>query len=230
MRLHRFFVSEKINLGAEVVLSDDTLLSQWVRVFRFRNGDQVILLDNSGKEFVAQIVHIGKQEVKLVIVEHRENNYKPKKEVLLFMSMIKKGNFEWVLEKGTEIGVTHFIPVIASRSEKKNINIERGEIILKEAAEQSGKVFLPTLHQPVNFNEAVEMCNTAAIVFEPSGKKYESQDFDHDQVSIFIGPEGGWSDQELVTFKEKKFSILSIGDTVLRAETAALATASLLLL
>lgn len=231
MRLHRFFIDKsEIKEGIVSLPQDHDLTHQWIKVFRYETGDQVILLDNSGVEYVARFLHAGKKEVKLEIVEQRENSYRAKRKVTLCVALIKKDNFETILQKGTELGVTDFIPVLAERSEKKNLNAERAKVILKEASEQSGKATIPMLHEVMKLEEVIEKNDTNGIVFDPSGKKFEKSDIDLDPIVVYIGPEGGWSEKELALFKARNINILSLGDAILRAETAAIAVSSLLLL
>lgn len=231
MRLHRFFVDKThIKEGLITLPCGYEPAHQWTKVFRYETGDRVILLDNSGVEYVAQFLNVGTKEVKLEIVEHHQNTYKPKRKIILCMAIVKKDNFETVLEKCTELGVTDFVPVLAERSEKKNLNIERANKILKEASEQSGKGVMPVLHEIMKLHEALEKFTMDSVAFDPEGKRFESKDFDKDPVVVYIGPEGGWSDDELELFKMRNIHIASLGEAVLRAETAAIAVSSLLLL
>ena len=157
----------------------------------------------------------------------------------LIAALIKKDNFEWIIEKATELGVTGIIPVISERSEKKSLNMERGNKILVEASEQSGRVTLPQLKNPQSLAEVIQSVTQAdeekmnLISIDPEGKPWPKSgfgQFDSKPAGIFVGPEGGWSDRELEMFKEAGIAIYSIGSQVLRAETAAVAVSSLLLL
>ena len=125
MRLHRFFIEQEILESGEIIVADRDLLHQWGKVFRLKTGDRVILFDGMGFDYVSEIVLLDKNEGVLKIVEKIPNENVPKKEIHLFQSIIKKDKFEWVLEKGTELGISHFHPIISERSEKKNINFER---------------------------------------------------------------------------------------------------------
>lgn len=230
MRLHRFFIEQKILESGEVVLADKDLIHQWGKVFRLKMGDRVILFDGSGFDYVEEFVSLDKNKGVLKVVEKIKNENVPKKEIHLFQSVIKKDKFEWVLEKGTELGVSHFHPIISERSEKKNINFERARKIIKEASEQSGRGSLPTLKELVDFKESLNN-NFPSVAFHPAGDQFDRSNFEKEKAfGIFIGPEGGWSDRELEIFKEKGVKILSLGTQILRAETAAVAVPSLFLL
>ena len=147
MKLHYFFVDQELQSGKEVVLEDEELVHQWRNVFRFKSEQQVILLDNSGWEWAAKIVDWGKKSATVAVSEGKKSEAIPKREIVLFTALPKKDNFEWILEKGTELGVSHFVPVVSERVEKKEVNAERCRKIIREAAEQSHHAILPTLHE-----------------------------------------------------------------------------------
>lgn len=230
MRFHRFFIEQEIPESGEIKVADNNLIHQWGKVFRFKAGDQVILFEGTGYDYVSEIISLDKNQGVLKVVEKIQNKNIPKKEIHLFQSIIKKDNFEWVLEKGTELGVSYFHPIISERSEKKNINFERASKIIKEASEQSGRGNLPILGDLIDLKESLSN-DFSSVAFHPAGDKFSKDDFKNEKIiGIFIGPEGGWSDRELEIFKEKGVKVLSLGSQILRAETAAIAVSSLLLL
>lgn len=230
MRLHRFFIEQEIPQSGEVVIADKDLIHQWVKVFRLKTGDKVILFDGTGFDYVSEIVSLSKNESFFKVVEKKLNENIPKKEIHLFQSIIKKDNFEWVLEKGTELGVSCFHPIVSERSEKKNINFERVKKIIKEASEQSGRGSLPILGDLTDLEKSLNN-DFPSIAFHPTGDKFDRDNFEKEKVvGVFIGPEGGWSERELEIFKEKDVKIFSLGPQILRAETAAVSVSSLFLL
>lgn len=229
MRLHRFFVDQKID--KDVLIKDENLINQWLRVFRLKVGDQVILFNDDGFEYESEIVSISKNEIILRVLSKKENFNKSKKEIILFASLIKKDNFEWVVEKCTELGVSKIQPVISERSEKKNLNISRLKIIAKEATEQSGRFKIPEILNPENLEDVVNKIRPDhSLVFDSSGSDFLPQNFELKSYNLFIGPEGGFSSSEIELFKSKNISIFSFGKFALRAETASIAVCSLLLL
>ena len=231
MRLHNFFIEQKIGDRSEITIDDSDLLNQWRHVLRFNTGSTVVLLDNSGFEYLAQFVELTYRGATLSILEKRKNKFLPKKEIFLFQALIKRDKFEWLLEKGTELGISHFRPIITDRSVAKKINIARAKKIVKESAEQSGRGILPSLYEHVKLSELLSMYQFPYIVFDPSGGAWTHRDFEKtNALGILIGPEGGWSDQELALLRNKKIPIISLGTQILRAETAAIAVSSLLLL
>src|SRR4051812_25834623 len=123
MRLHRFFIGQEIQ-GDTAVIHDADLFHQLNNGFRYNVGSEIILLDGSVFEYYSTIVSFARGEISALIIK-KEKAFAPEKEVWLFQSLIKKNNFEWVLEKGTEIGISSFVPIISERSEKKGLNVAR---------------------------------------------------------------------------------------------------------
>jgi 16S rRNA (uracil1498-N3)-methyltransferase len=239
MRLHRFFIDEHLRNKRDITIHNDDVIHQWKDVFRLRAGDQVILLDDSGFEYIAEVVFLAKGKAEVKIIDSAASENIPTKDIWMFASLIKKDNYEWILEKATEIGVAHFVPVISDRTEKKDINMERAYKIVKEASEQSGRGKLPVVHEPIALKEVFEEYSgnqvASYIAFDQSGDSFDASTRDdlrasEDSLGILIGPEGGWSPKELELFKEQDIQIYSLGAQVLRAETAAIVIPGLLLL
>jgi len=233
MRLHNFFIQQKLKdvREGEILVADPEKIHQWLRVFRFGPGDQIVLLDDSGFEFTCKFIAITPGGATLQMVEARENLKTPTQEVFLFQSLIKSDKFEWVLQKGTELGVSRFMPILADHSEKKNLNIERCKKIITEASEQCGRGRLPHFYEVMKLEEAFGQYDAKAVVFHPDAPRFNKTDFVGERrLAVFIGPEGGWSDREMDLFKNKNVPVYSFGSLVLRSETAALAISSLILL
>ncbi len=223
MRLHRFYIEENLRVKDELTLRDDGFIHQLRDVFRLSADDRVILFDGQGIDYIFDIKMLSKKEINLEKVSE-EKSFIPEQKVTLLMSLIKKDNFELVLEKGTELGVTHFVPVVTERTLLKNLNIERAEKIIKEASEQCGRGDLPTLGKIMDI-ETVLREYPDLIAFDITGGKSQVSS-DKSQVEILIGPEGGWSDKELEMFRDKNIKLYKLGNTTLRAETAAIVAVS----
>lgn len=214
-------------MNGEFSVADETLLNQWRNVLRMADGDQAILFDGSGSETLCEFVSLTKKDALLKVLETKKGLV-PEREVTLYMALIKKDNFELVLEKATELGVTHIVPVQMDRSEKKGVNYERAQKIVREAAEQSGRATVPTLGEIID----VEKIPGGVVVFEPRGEISAREFFNMNNTSpiaVCIGPEGGFTGDELASFHARNIPVVSTGSQILRAETAALVALTLAL-
>lgn len=220
MRLHRFYTKDRLAGQDEITLRDDGALHQLRDVFRLTKGDRVIFFDGDGHDYVYEAGVIAKKEASFRFVE-KESNFIPTKKITLYMSLIKKDNFEMVLEKATELGVTHFVPVITERTQSKNLNIERAERIMKEASEQCGRGDVPTIGETQDLGDVIKE-NPDLIIFDMEGDDLSDYKLSTNDYKLLIGPEGGWSDNEIKRFKDQSIKTFKLGDTVLRAETAAI--------
>ena len=240
MRLHRFYINKEI--GKEVHINDKELLHQWLKVFRLKASDRVIVFNGGDSEYEGYFKILAKNEAVLVIDKERKVKKPTDIELYLFQSIIKKDNFELVVEKCTEIGVAAFHPLISERSEKKDLNIGRLNKIAKEAAEQSGKTKLPEIFNPEKLEKAISDFDGELFALDFEGEPLKSNlgclpaQVGHTslaktakRVGILVGPEGGWSDNEKIWFDEKGIKSVSFGSQILRAETAAIVVSALVL-
>ncbi len=232
MKIHRFFVNPKDISGNKAVIADKESLNQLKKVLRISAGDFLILLDGSGKEYLIKVENISKDALAGSVEEVSQNQNEPELKITLFQAIGKKDKFEWVLQKGTEVGISEFIPIITERTEKLGLNRERLEKVLKEAAEQSERGIIPKLGEPESFEEALRnIQGKQAILLNRSGKLikgYLSADLPG-EFGIFVGPEGGFTEKELEIAKNHGAKIISLGKTILRTETAGLIAAAILL-
>lgn len=236
MRLHRFHISEPVGARAELTIADADLVHQIRNVFRLKNGDSVILFDGNGSDYTCRIEAGDKHSITFIVSESSRSRYLPTRQIVLCAAVVKKDTFEWITEKATELGVSEIIPVISERSEKKALNESRLKKIIVEASEQSGRGDIPVLHPVVEMREYVEknsIGGSTAVAFHIDAPIFDRARFtaSHDaKTYIFIGPEGGWSPDELALFHSKNIQLLSLGTQVLRAETAVVSALSLTLL
>lgn len=215
-------------MSGEFSVTDETLLNQWRNVLRMSDGDQAILFDGSGSESLCEFVSLTKKNALLKVLETIKGRV-PVRVVTLYMALIKKDNFELVLEKATELGVSNIIPVQMDRSEKKGVNYERAHKIVREAAEQSGRVTVPILGEIINIDA---IPTEGVVVFEPRGEISAREFFNKyndTPIAVCIGPEGGFTDAELASFHARGVPVVSTGSQILRAETAAVVALTLAL-
>ena len=231
MRLHRFYISEPIGLQKEITIHSVDLVNQIHRVFRLKTGDSVIVFDGSGSDYECTIAGFTKDSVTLDITTSERSPFMPARDVYLCAAVVKKDTFEWIVEKATELGATHIIPVMAERSEKKSLNEKRLQKIAVEASEQSGRGMIPTIQPILALKEAVESLKSTEdielLAFHTDAEAFRRDSLsEHAPIGLFIGPEGGWSLDEIDLFHKNKIPVQCLGNQVLRAETAVIAALS----
>lgn len=225
MRLHRFFTRaplDAVTIEGALILSEAELVHQLRLVLRAKHGDTITLFDGSGREATVQIKALNKDTIETTITSIAEKNAASMRNITLYTSMPKRENFELIAQKVTEIGMTGIVPIISKRTVKTGLNRERVEKIIIEAAEQSGRTTIPMLGDMIPFSTAIAEAQGVKIFFDGSAKPLANGDFENDNISIFIGPEGGWSEDEIALAKTNGAEIRSLGSTTLRAETAAI--------
>jgi 16S rRNA (uracil1498-N3)-methyltransferase len=241
MSSHRFFVPESSFEGELVRLSPEQA-HQVCHVLRLRPGDAVVLLDDSGFEYETALVTVGGHEATCRVTAKRPASGEPKVQLTLFQSLLAREKFEWVLQKGTEVGVTRFVPVRTQRSIVRARRIEEKRLqrwrrILTEAAEQSHRGRIPQLRQELDFAEAasrlrdsdcalIAACGAEALSLRQA---LGSQAKMPSSVTLLIGPEGGFTDAEVTQACEEGAVKIDLGPRVLRTETAAVVAAALIL-
>jgi 16S rRNA (uracil1498-N3)-methyltransferase len=133
--------------------------------------------------------------------------------------------FEWFLEKATEIGIQEITPIICDRSERKVINIDRFDKIILAAMKQSNELYLPKLNPAISFKEFIKQNNDGLQMIahceETDKKTLKSVLQTNQNVTLLIGPEGDFSEKEIALALENKYIAISLGNTRLRTETAA---------
>ncbi len=234
--LHRFFLGAESIHGDQICFPEEQS-RQLERVLRLRAGDRVLVLDGSGTEREVVLRTVGKQAVGTVDA-HRQNVAEPRITVDLYLGILKGSKFETVLQKGTEVGITRFIPVLTARSvptEPSTAKVRRYEAIVREAAEQSRRGSLPAVGDVVAFDEALRTAiRTAPIIL-----LWEDEETEHlmtvplprdpARVALFVGPEGGFTEEEVRVAREIGAQTASLGRRILRAETAGVVGPALLL-
>lgn len=227
MRPHRFIGNFDLT-KKELVVSDRDFINQAKNVLRFRPGDKIILCDSHSNEAIAEFKQLGRFPSKLEISEVYKNQNEPEKYAILYCPVLKKENFELVAQKAVEVGIKEITPVITKRTVKFGLNYERLNKIIKEAAEQSGRGILPKLNEVINFEWAVATAknsNDTNLFFDINERLVDTglrRGF-KSKIGVFVGPEGGWSEEEIEIAKNANFTFASLGKTTLCAETAAIA-------
>jgi 16S rRNA (uracil1498-N3)-methyltransferase len=204
-----------------------------------RLGEHVLLLDNSGRQYEVELTALTAKAAQGIVLASSEGAGEPSVRLVLYQTLIKGQRFDWVLEKGTELGVAGFVPIVSSRavvraSAPAPARMERWRRVIVEAAEQSDRYRLPEVWAPVPFEEAVASATGLRILLwegeqEAAVGDVLAKEEPTDAVSLFIGPEGGFPLEEVEFARQQGVRTVSLGQRILRAETAAIVAVTLVL-
>ncbi len=225
--LKRHYFIGNFNLNSEQIICTDTeIIHQIKDVLRLKDGEEVVLGDGAGKAAMVQIKKIDKKEIIFLVKSFLPISIGNKK-ITLYVALLKRDSFEWLLQKATEVGVDEIVPIISERTIKIGMNEKRWQKIIKEAAEQSQSLVLPELLPIQNLKDALKNKKGAAIFFDAAGVEVKKVKIKDETVSLFIGPEGGWTDKEVMMGQEAGAQLCNLGESIMRAETAATVAAYL---
>ena len=216
MKIHRFIGDFDLSKKELEIAGEEA--QQMIKVLKLKAGEKIDLSDGKGTSAIAHITEIAGKKLKAEI-EQVETAKEPNKQISLYCAVLKKENFELVVQKATECGVSKIIPIITSRTIKTGLNTERLRKIAKEASEQSGRNTIPEINEIENF-EPKKHQKENNYIFDISGEKINN--FEKENINIWIGPEGGWTDEEIRVCQAHNFKIASLGTLTLRGETAAI--------
>lgn len=230
MKIHRFYI-ENIELTHEFWLNEPRLYHQWTRVLRFQAGQQLVLFNELRQERQYEIIKIGDDAVHIKLVTELAPLFATN-DVYLCFSLLKKDKNEWVLQKATELGVNHFVPILSDRTEKTGFDSDRARKIVVEAAEQCGRGDVPRIREPITLESALkELAPQAELYIAEQHSSLHAPVSSPESPSsraVFIGPEGGWSDREKALFQKQQINHLSLSSFTLRAETACITAVAIL--
>lgn len=223
MKIHRFYIGDKFELKHDFWIHDKELINQWSRVLRFRGGQKIVLFDGERTDRLYEITEINNDEAHVKLVTDLNRKF-PAVEVYLFWSLLKKDKNEWVIQKGTELGVSNFVPIISERCDRNEVSssrVDRWRKIAIEASEQSGRSDIPFIREPIKLSKAIDEYKDKIVLIVANEDGNLSKEYDSDKIGVFVGPEGGWSNEELEIFDTNIIKKIKISDFTLRAETAA---------
>lgn len=236
--MQRYFLPSTAWKGNKVIINNDDF-HHMVKVMRFKVGDKIICNKEDGKAALCEINAIYEDFIEGNILEWLEENVELPIHVAIVQGIPKGDKFELVLQKGTELGASSFIPYQSERSisvwddKKVAKKMKRYNKIVKEASEQCHRNKIPTVHAPINKSQLlklIEEYDMCIFAYEEEAKTSSYQSFSRllallqpgQRLLIVIGPEGGISEKEAVLFKEAGFNPVRLGPRILRTETASL--------
>jgi len=232
----RFFCENFKEVG-EITGDDAHHIS---RSLRMAVGEEITVCDTLGNDYICDIVGFGENSVKLNIKETRKSETEPSIKVTLFQCMPKSDKLETVVQKAVELGVEKIVPVLSSRCVSRPDNksakkkAERLRKIAESAAKQSGRGIIPEIGEMLTFGEALKEISAydeAIVFYELGGEPLRSLiDERIESVAILIGPEGGFSCEEIEKANAQGVVSATLGKRILRTETAPLAAITAIML
>ena len=242
--MHRFFVAPRCIDGDMVTLSGG-VARQLSRVLRSQPGDRITVLDDSGQEYLVTLETVSPRQVLGVVSQRLRSEGEPAVSVTLYQGMLKGERFEFVLQKGTELGVSTFVPILSTRTVRRvrgsghtEQRHNRWRRIIMEAAEQSRRGRLPVLERPIDFSAACDAVEGPGVIPWELEQATSLKAFlvlrrtsilAGLSVSVLIGPEGGFTESEIDYARTRGLAPVTLGRRTLRAETAGIAAVTSIL-
>lgn len=238
--MQQIFVNQNVQIDTETVITGEDV-RHLNKVLRMQPGEILRISTHEGDNYLGEITAIDDTQVVLHIIEEVPSTELNQK-IYLFQAIPKGDRMETVIEKAVELGVYEIIPVemkycvVKLDEKKKKKRIERYQTIAETAAKQSKRSIIPTVHDVMTYKEAVEYARNCDVNLVP----YECKEgmaattaamakvTDADSISIIIGPEGGFADEEIDMVSD--MDIISLGKRILRTDTAAIAATTMVML
>lgn len=222
--MHLFYTPD---IKATIYQLNEEESKHCIRVLRLKIGDRVNLIDGKGGFYLAEIISDHPKRTELHIVEAEQEYAKRNHYLHIAVAPTKNiDRFEWFLEKATEIGIDEITPIICDRSERKEVKIDRSNKIIMNAIKQSLKAYHPVLNEQTSFKNFIlsAKADVKYIAHCEEQKKSEIKDSFklHSNYLILIGPEGDFSEIEIELALQNGFVPITLGESRLRTETAAL--------
>ena len=228
--LTRLYLDASLTQDETVELSKDQA-HYLGNVLRKGEGDSVRVFNGQSGEWRTEIAAISKRTAKLTIIEQLREP-KPCPDITLCFAPIRKHRTSFIIEKATELGVRTLQPVITARTQFPKLNIEKTRLQAIEAAEQTERLDVPEIKEPLKLTQMLEDWDGRALIFaDEAGDAFPALNALgtlSGPASILIGPEGGFSPQERELLRSQNFvKPVSLGPRILRADTAALSLLTL---
>ncbi len=233
---HRFFVQRPLSIGLTLAL-DPSQSKQITSVLRLREGDHVDLFNGDDRTYDAVVRSSTRSAVAVEVVDSENGPAPLSPPVWLALALIKADRFEWAIQKATELGIGRIFPmeseqsVISLRVDRAERRLDRWRRIAVEAAEQSGRCTVPEICEPLEYSDivaATSECQPILLWEDESTTPLTLIGLDRRPVLLIVGPEGGFTHDEVEVSRAKGIQLASLGPLVLPAETAAIAAIAML--
>jgi len=238
----RFFVNSKDIFDDNINIKGDDY-KHIKKVLRLKCGEIITLSDGVGNEYTAKIEEFGEGFVHTKIIDSYKNTTEPPIKVTLYQGLPKSDKMDFIIQKSVELGISEIVPVLTERtvvrlnSEKDALKkCERWNRISQEAAKQCNRGIIPRIEIPISFNEAINKAKSKSLSLIPYEKESKSSlkqilkaVGSITEISVFVGPEGGFTEQEIEEAVKLGIKSVTLGSRILRTETAGIAVLSILM-
>lgn len=244
--MHRFYVDKsQININEKKILIEGSDVNHIKNVLRLKPKEKIIICDGQGTEFYCIINSVTNECVLAQIEDINQSKAELPVKIYLFQGLPKKDKMELIIQKAVELGVYEIIPVVTKRTivkiddrKKESKKLERWQTIATSAAKQCGRGIIPKVCNPISFQEAIRRAmdlDYNLIPYENAEGKAISRELiyksaEYNTVGVFIGPEGGFEEQEVEQAIAKDFMAVTLGKRILRTETASISVLSIIML
>ncbi len=235
MRISRLYLPAPLTTGAEVEL-DDRACQYVLQVLRLKPGTELVLFNGEGDEYTARLALAEKRRATVLLGEKRNPEHESPLAVHLGLGISKGERMDYAIQKAVELGVTEITPLFSQhcvvRLDEKRIQnrLRHWQAIIISACEQCGRNRLADLHTPMDFPRWIEMDDSGTdLILAPQADQVLGQiQPPPQQLRLAIGPEGGFSDEEIRAAISGRFTAVALGPRILRTETAVVASLSAL--
>ncbi len=236
MHIPRFYLEQAIQTGETLLLTDSSA-HHIQSVLRMRQGEKLILFNGNDSEYDATIIDFAKRQVQVKVESCRRVNTESRLTLHLALGMMRGQQMDYAIQKAVELGTSRITPML---TEYSNVKIKQTDVekktrhwnsIIKSATEQCGRTQFTQLAQPLNFREVIahKKAKTNLILHPNANQSLLMEQINNEQSEVFImiGPEGGFSEQEVDAAITSGFTAISLGPRILRADTAAITALTL---
>lgn len=234
MQRHRFYAPPAQITDTQIQLNEDEA-HHLTRVLRLNTGTTVYAFDGTGNEYECRVAKADKRFVTLEIQQTLTDAVDSPLQLTLAQALVKGDKFDLIVQKATELGVTRIVPLITEHSdirkaeERAEQKLTRWRRIALEAVKQCGRRILPELNEPQGFSDfcATDQSELRWLLAERGGQTLPRTFQAVTSLTVAVGPEGGWSANELTLAQHHQFTLIQVGPRVLRTETAAIVAMTL---
>lgn len=217
-KLHRFLI-DAIPPQTTFTITDKRVVHQLLQVLKVKPGETFILFSNESADQIVEIVERTKDTCTVQVLQEIQPTHDTKN-IVVCISITKGATFEIAVQKLTELGVSEIVPLIALRTVKQGVRLDRLQTISDEALEQSGGNKRVLIHSPMSISECLSQFPFPSAVLHPATDRTIK---DNKLQVLYVGPEGGWSNEDMHIFEgAHNVTYLSLGARILRTETAAI--------